>query len=668
MNKSLYFFDYSNDFNVILLVCKLKRKIININTILRIIVFKRSSRILILLVIFSLSYKMPVYGQIEPSFTQFYVNPYHFNPSYAGIEGRPTLFLYYRQQWAGIEGAPATANLSFHTPLILGLNFGIDVNHDSRGIVGTNSGLITIGYVVPFSRVTFLRFGISGGMGFRNFDLSDPTINTSDPALINMLDKNSYVEGNVGLSLQSGYFNIGASLPTIFQPDLNSLKALETSYISPLDEIIFNASYRFYFADNALAFEPELLYRYYKNEPKQYEAAGILHIKNLVWLGGSFRQDYGISAFAGIKIKNILSFGYSYGIGSAKLPGIGSSSHEFLLTLFAGKQKKAKKKDKKLYLSFIDAEKFVPPRPEKKPVVVAKKEEPKPEPEKEETKPVAKDTIPEVVSVKQDTVTARQTTGPRLQVEEKKFIPAPDTSVKVSEKKEITPEIQRPIREETAKMGASASELSVGSYIIIGSFNFRENAEKMTRTALSLGYPASLGYVSERGHWYVYVKKAESADALRPYLPQVRQNMNVEDAWILNIIPGTSDMVNQPESNQNQVVQKSGINPETNNNAMEAIGKESGVRHETVMKGNNQFELLQGNYIIVGVFSSFQNAEKYSDQLHEIGQNVKWGFNSQKNFWYVYIYYSQTPDDIRDHLEQIRKVPQLKDAWLLTVQ
>ena len=101
---------------------------------------------------------------------------------------------------------------------------------------------------------------------------------------------------------------------------------------------------------------------------------------------------------------------------------------------------------------------------------------------------------------------------------------------------------------------------------------------------------------------------------------------------------------------------------------MEDIGKEEGVRHETVTMGDNQFELLQGNYIIVGVFSTFENAERYSDQLHKIGQSVKWGFNSQKNYWYVYIYYSRTTDDIRTHLQQIRTVPQLKEAWLLTVQ
>ncbi len=499
---------------------------------------KRIFGLLGFLILFSAS---RLSAQIETSFTQFFVNPYHFNPSYAGIEGRPTLFLYYRQQWAGIEGAPATANLSFHTPLKLGLNFGLDVFHDNRGVIGTNSGLVTLGYVVPFSRITFLRFGISGGMGFRNFDLSDPTINTSDPALKNVLDKNTFLTGNVGLSFQTGYFNLGISLPTIFQPDLNSMKTAESSYISPLDEILFNVSYRFYFAEDYMAFEPEILYRSEKNQPDQYEAAGILHIKNLVWLGGSYRQDYGLSAFAGIKILNLLSFGYSYGIGSAKLPGIGNSTHELLLTLFTGKAKKAKKKDKKLYLSFIAAEKFVPPRTEKKPVVTAqqevKKDEQKPQaPVKEEKKeapvkvqnvPSEKDTVKNITenkspvnnTINQPSRENKQPTENKLNAEAKPVVAIKDTTQKVIQN--IPAKTAPPVREETAIKGTSQSELEVGSYIVIGSFNIKDNAIRMAQMALNSGYPAAFGYVSERGHWYVYVKKGNSPGEIRPYLPLV---------------------------------------------------------------------------------------------------------------------------------------------------
>ncbi len=632
-------------------------------------------------------------AQIETSFTQFFVNPYHFNPSYAGIEGRPTLFLYYRQQWAGIEGSPATANLSFHTPLKLGLNFGLDVFHDSRGVIGTNTGLITIGYVVPFSRITFLRFGISGGMGFRNFDLSDPTINTSDPALKNVLDKNSYITGNVGLSFQTGYFNLGVSLPSIFQPNLNSLKTFGSSYISPLDEILFNISYRFYFANDNMAFEPEVLYRSEKNQPDQYEAAGILHIKNLVWLGGSYRQDYGVSAFAGIKILNLLSFGYSYGIGSAKLPGIGNSTHELVLTLYTGKAKKAKRKDKKLYLSFIDAEKFIPPKPERKPVVVAKEEVNQEVPEP--SAPVAgqknnesssqekiteqKDTThikmavnkPETLtSGKQPAVENIQPAETKLKPEEKAAAPVTLNSKKEIQKIPVKTIPQ--VREESALKGNSPSELETGSYIVIGSFNIKDNAARMAQSALNSGYPAAYGFVSARGHWYVYVKKGNSPGEVKTYLPLVREDTHIKDAWILTIY-NSGDDSGKSHGNllnrENQVPSdtSAGIN-ENSNSVMEKIGKEQGIKFEKAVRGDNLFELLSGNYVVLGEFSKYDDAKKYSDNMHDLGQEVRWGFSSQKNLWYDYIYYNQDADAIRDQVAKIRKVTQLKNVWLLAVR
>ena len=65
-------------------------------------------------------------GQEIPIFTHYYANPYIYNPAYVGIEGRPTVSLTHRQQWLGIEDAPITSNLTFHTPIIGGFSMGIN--------------------------------------------------------------------------------------------------------------------------------------------------------------------------------------------------------------------------------------------------------------------------------------------------------------------------------------------------------------------------------------------------------------------------------------------------------------------------------------------------------------------------------------------------------------
>src|ERR1700741_3271021 len=51
----------------------------------------------------------------QPSvYSQYMFNMMSVNPAYAGhIQGVSSLNLLYRRQWAGIEGAPTTASLSY---------------------------------------------------------------------------------------------------------------------------------------------------------------------------------------------------------------------------------------------------------------------------------------------------------------------------------------------------------------------------------------------------------------------------------------------------------------------------------------------------------------------------------------------------------------------------
>src|SRR5712664_4820859 len=78
------------------------------------------------------------------NFTQFFLNPYTLNPSYAGVEGRTALFAGYRKQWSSIEGAPVIGTFSFHTPLNKELSFGMALANDKRGITQVSSGVATV--------------------------------------------------------------------------------------------------------------------------------------------------------------------------------------------------------------------------------------------------------------------------------------------------------------------------------------------------------------------------------------------------------------------------------------------------------------------------------------------------------------------------------------------
>lgn len=461
-------------------------------------------------------------AQISPSFTQFFMNPYRINSSYAGIEGRPVIYLAHRQQWIGIEDAPVTTTFSIHAPLSFGLNLGADFYHDSRGILNTNSFLITVGYSISFSQKDFLRFGLSGGLGFRNIDLSRVD-NPSDPALLNAVENNLFINGNFGVSFHSGYFSVGLSMPNLFEPNLNNTTTFENGNLAPLNELIFNTSYRFYFGLDDYAFEPHVLYRYSNVLPHQSEIAAIFHIKNVVWLGGSARvsfiklnevvnpesrQDFDFSAFGGVKIKNLMAIGYSYGLGFQSLPGIGESTHEISFSMQFGQKRRSRRKTQNVYLSFIDTERVYW---ETEPRIKKVKEEPEVVVAEEPVKEVAPEIVPPPESDSEHD-------NPRLALE-----------------KELNSNIVSDIRTETLKMGDHPLELPRGNYIIVLESEDQNTAKEYMERLNGEGERAGYGYVSRRKEWVVFVYRSDSKIGLRRQVAKKQNNPDFSEAWILTI-------------------------------------------------------------------------------------------------------------------------------------
>ena len=55
-------------------------------------------------------------AQQDSQYTQYMYNTMMINPAYAGSRDCTSIFALYRNQWVGLDGAPKTASLSFHTP------------------------------------------------------------------------------------------------------------------------------------------------------------------------------------------------------------------------------------------------------------------------------------------------------------------------------------------------------------------------------------------------------------------------------------------------------------------------------------------------------------------------------------------------------------------------
>ena len=107
---------------------------------------------------------------------------------------------------------------------------------------------------------------------------------------------------------------------------------------------MITADYMLYFGNDEYIFQPYASYRSFEGNSSQYEAGGIFHLKHLLWVGGSYRQDFGIIGMLGVKLKSAFSVSYAYEIPATKADGINKTSHEIHLNLAFGKKKDRAKK------------------------------------------------------------------------------------------------------------------------------------------------------------------------------------------------------------------------------------------------------------------------------------------------------------------------------------
>jgi outer membrane protein OmpA-like peptidoglycan-associated protein len=82
-----------------------------------------------------------------------------------------------------------------------------------------------------------------------------------------------------------------------------------------------------------------------------------------------------------------------------------------------------------------------------------------------------------------------------------------------------------------------------------------------------------------------------------------------------------------------------------------------------------QSELPSGYYVVVAAYDDTREsfAKKYAEQLNAKGRNVQYGFNSEKNLFYVYVNYFTSLKPSLVDMRQVRQKGEFIDAWVRVV-
>ena len=274
------------------------------------------------------------YAQQDAQFSNYMYNTLSFNPAYAGSRGTTSIYLSQRKQWVGLEGAPSTNSLSYHSPLgSSNVGIGLSLLNDAIGPVEENLISLDVSYSIRTSYDSQLAFGLRASAHMLNVDFTQLNIfNPSD--VLAQSNINNRVSPNIGFGMfwYSEKSYVGFSIPNLLETrHIN--KDLNSSVSSLSKERLhyhFTAGHVFNINQDIL-FKPAILTKIVSGAPFQLDLSSNFQIYDKFTLGASYRLDAAVSFLGGFQINRNWLLGYAYDFDTNNLSTYNSGSHEVFL-------------------------------------------------------------------------------------------------------------------------------------------------------------------------------------------------------------------------------------------------------------------------------------------------------------------------------------------------
>jgi type IX secretion system PorP/SprF family membrane protein len=268
------------------------------------------------------------YGQQDPLYAQYLTNPMIFNPAYTGLNNAFNGAVSYRNQWAGIDGAPSTVNFNTHTSLVDNkVGVGAMVINDRAGLLRNNEAELLGSYKLNFSKYT-VSFGMQFGFLNSTYRYDKATlVNPQDPAFLAGAQKYSWPNIGAGAILKGENFIIGVSVPR-----MTRVKAGESNFLVQSQTLYLYGAYVYYLGTR-LRLKPSVLVRGVKGSPFATDLNFNINI-DTKYSGGVFVRNfksYGVLLQAWVLDK--FRFGYAFELPSGSSVGPQFVTNEVTLAI-----------------------------------------------------------------------------------------------------------------------------------------------------------------------------------------------------------------------------------------------------------------------------------------------------------------------------------------------
>jgi len=177
-----------------------------------------------------------------------------------------------------------------------------------------------------------LSFGLQFGFKHMFIDWNKVYMpENNDVAYMGESGKNFVVDANFGLYYYTDKYYVGLSSKHLLEQDIGTQELY--------DDVIANKLLRHFYGmaglviplNSDLVLQPSILAKYVKNAPFQMDFNANLMIREVFWIGASYRTEGTFVFLVEVLIKDRLRLGYSYDVFLNQLAQYNQGSHEVLV-------------------------------------------------------------------------------------------------------------------------------------------------------------------------------------------------------------------------------------------------------------------------------------------------------------------------------------------------
>jgi type IX secretion system PorP/SprF family membrane protein len=285
--------------------------------------------------IFLILLSLNIYGQQDPMFTRYmFISDMMYNPASTANHGKTRLMAFYRNQWAGLEGAPVTTGISVELPLSQTKSgLGFNVFQDRIGFESHTAVYTNYAYRIPISDQFTLSAGIKAGLSIFSTDFTDastpepiqndPVYNGNNQTLV------PRVGGGIFLSSSKTYFGLAIPYFAASIPNSSFTFAQEEAYLSR--HYYFTTGHVFDLAGADFQLKPSVFLKYHEAAPLQADFSAQIWYKDVISFGLSYRTGDAVSAMTDIALTKDMILSYAYDYTYSKFRKTGNGAHEIIL-------------------------------------------------------------------------------------------------------------------------------------------------------------------------------------------------------------------------------------------------------------------------------------------------------------------------------------------------